>query len=469
MVSRIDPAVPAAAPGAAGEDECQDVAVTVTRRAVLGAGVAAVLGGGLAGGLTGCQTQPRPAWSQGEPGGQPSAVPGGQPGLTNPVTGPRSPYEAEVTAILERHLSPTPANPKHAAYAGAVAMAVVDGKVTAHTAVGDALRYGAGPTELPVEQRVPMRLDSVFDQASITKVYAAILVMQLVEQGELELAAPVASYLPGFTGAGKESVTVQMLLAHTSGLPVGPKLGGASTVQQRWDAVLATPLVGGAAPGGTFRYTSVGLMVAGRIVEKITGQGLAEVVRSRITGPLGLRDTGFNPQTWMSPADRAARMVATDARSSRGLLRGVVHDDVCYRLGGVGGHAGIFSTASDLAVVGHMLLSGGQYQGKRLLKASTVEMMTTNVTAGLPVADAERPTRPPDHGLGVAINQPWLMGKLASAQAYGHSGFTGTSLVICRRRKLVLIVLSNRAHPNWSWASPDPVRVEVGDLLARSV
>ncbi len=443
---------------------CQDVAVTVTRRAVLGAGVAAV--------MSGCGNAPQAVWSQAAPSGQPPASPGEtatpSPGA-EASTGPRSPYEAEVTAILKRYLSPTPANPKHPTYAGAVAMAVVNGKVTVHTAVGDALRYGAGPTELPPAQRVPMRLDSVFDQASITKVYAAILVMQLVEEGKVDLSAPVAGYLPEFTGADKQNVTVRMLLAHTSGLPVGPKISGLSTVEQRWAAVLATPLVGGAVPGAVFRYTSVGLMVAGRIVEKFTGQGLAAAVKSRITGPLGLRDTGFTPTTWMSSAEQAARMVATDARSSRGLLRGVVHDDVCHQLGGVGGHAGIFSTASDLAVVGQMLLGGGQYQGKRLLKESTVGLMTANVNAGLPVVDAERPNRPPDHGLGVTINQAWLMGKLASAQAYGHSGFTGTSLVICQRRKLVLVVLSNRAHPNWSWANPDPVRAEVGDVLAKSL
>ena len=437
--------------------------MAVSRRAVLGAGMLAALGG--------CGSGPA-EWNAARPGepaspasGEPSAEPSGS---ASPAAGPRSAYEAEVTAVLKRYLSTTPANPKHPTYAGAVAMALVAGKVTVHTAVGDALRYGAGPVELPASQRVPMRLDSVFDQASITKVYTAILVMQLVEQGKVDLAAPVVSYLPEFDGPGKAPITVSMLLAHTSGLPVGPKLSG-STVEQKWAAVLATPLIDGAVPGATFRYTSVGLMVAGRIVEKLTGQGLAQAVKSRITGPLGLRDTGFTPNSWMPSADRAVRMVATDARSSRGLLRGVVHDDVCNQLGGVGGHAGIFSSASDLAVVGQMLLGGGQYQGKRLLNEATVTMMTANVNPGLSVVDAERPNRPPDHGLGVTINQPWLMGKLASAQAYGHTGFTGTSLVICQRRKLVLVLLTNRAHPNWSWANPDPVRAEVADVLAKAL
>lgn len=181
---------------------------------------------------------------------------------------------------------------------------------------------------------------------------------------------------------------------------------------------------------------------------------------------MGLKDTGFLPKTWMSAADIAARMVATDARSSRGLLRGVVHDDVANALGGVAGHAGIFSTAADLAVINQLLLNNGVYQGKRLLSEASARKMVTNANQGLPAYDPERPGRPSDHGLGLAINQPWLMGRLASPQAFGHSGFTGTSLVVCQRRKLVLVLLTNRAHPNWSWADPDPVRAAAGNLFA---
>lgn len=368
-----------------------------------------------------------------------------------------------MTAVLKRYLGTTSANPKHPLYPGAVAMAMVNGAVTVHTVVGDALRYGAGPVELPAGQRVAMRLDSIFDQASITKVYTAMLVLQQVDQGRIDLAAPLADYLPEF---GKPSVTISMLLAHTSGLPIGAKIGGLSSMAERRAAVLGTPLLSGAVPGNTFRYSSVGLMVLAQLVENLTGKPLDQAVKDGITGPLGLRDTGFNPTKWLSASDRAARMVATDARSSRGLLRGVVHDDVCNTLGGVAGHAGIFSTASDLAVIGQVLLGGGQYQGKRVLAEGTVRKMLVNVNPGLPAIDAERPGRSSDHGLGVTINQPWLMGKLSSPNAFGHSGFTGTSIVVCKRRKLVLVVLTNRAHPNWSWANPDPVRVAVANVLA---
>jgi CubicO group peptidase (beta-lactamase class C family) len=368
--------------------------------------------------------------------------------------------------LLGKYLAATPQNPKHPMYAGAVAVAMVNGSVVTRAVVGDALRYGAGPVELAPAKRVAMRADSVFDLASITKVYTAILVMQQVDRGRMSLQAPVVEYLPEFDGPGKSAITVAMLLSHTGALPVGADIKGLSTVEQRRAAVLKTPIMAGATPGDAFRYSSVGLMVLGQLVEKLTGTSLDRAVKDGITGPLGLRDTGFVPPRWMSAADRAARMVATDARTSRGLLRGVVHDDVANALGGIAGHAGIFSTASDLAAIGQMLLNGGQYNGKRVLSEDSVRRMTTNVNQGLPAYDPERPGRSSDHGLGLEINQPWLMGKLASAQAFGHSGFTGTSLVVCKRRKLVLVLLTNRAHPNWSWANPDPVRAAVGDLLA---
>ncbi|GIJ44136.1 hypothetical protein Val02_10220 [Virgisporangium aliadipatigenens] len=378
-----------------------------------------------------------------------------------------APYAPAVTEALRRFLVPTPENPGHPIYAGAVALAVVDGVTTVHTAVGDALRYTAGPVELPPAGRVAMRPDSVFDIASITKVFTAILGLQQVERGRLDLAAPVASYLSDFTGTDKGAVTVRMLLTHTSGLPVGATVPrDVGRVRQRL-AVLRTPLVG--RPGSTFRYSSVGLMVLAHLVEKVTGGRLDELVRTEICAPLGLRDTGFLPATWMSEPDRAARLVATDARTSRGLLRGEVHDDVAAILGGVAGHAGIFASAADVAAVGQALLGGGARNGQRILAEETVRRMLTDATAGLPVVDVDHPQRPPDHGLGVTLGQPWFMGRLSAPTTFGHTGFTGTSLLVDPRRKLVLVLLTNRAHPNWSWSVPDPARVAVADILADAV
>jgi CubicO group peptidase (beta-lactamase class C family) len=257
-----------------------------------------------------------------------------------------------------------------------------------------------------------------------------------------------------------------MVLAHTSGLPVGVNLTGRSSDAARRAAILETPLLREAVPGTVFRYSGTGLMVLGLLAEKITGRRLDALLRSGLTGPLGLRDTGFRPLDWLR--DRG-RLVATDARPARGLLRGVVHDGIASTLGGVAGHAGVFGTAADLAVVGQMLLDAGTYAGRRVLAEATVRRMLVNANDGLPAVDAERPNRTSTHGLGVELDQTWFMGKLASPATFGHTGFTGTSLLVDPPRRAVVVLLTNRAHPNWTWADPDPVRREVADIVAAAI
>lgn len=435
--------------------------VPVTRRTVLGAGLAAA-----GAGLAGCGPEPSALWAaptspaSSQPSATPSSATPSSPTPSRPSAVPS--MEAKLTAALERFLKPTPENPKRPTYAGAVAVVMVDGKVAADVAVGHALRYKAGPVELPAAKRVPMRTDSVFDLASLTKVYTAVLLLRQVDKGKLDLSAPVARYLPGFTGAGKADVTVRMLLTHTSGLPVGARVAGLPNLAAKRAAVLATPLLKGAVPGTVFRYSSVGLMVAAQLVEKVTGLSLDRALKAEVTGPLGLRDTGFKPLTWLPGVERIA---ATDARSSRGLLRGVVHDDVANQMGGVAGSAGIFATARDVAAIGQLLLDGGG----RILSAATVKAMLTNANRGLPAVDPERPGRPSDHGLGVVLRQPWFMGRLSTPATFGHTGFTGTSLLVEPRRRLVVALLTNRAHPNWSWANPDPMRAAIANVVAAEV
>ncbi|GAA3455965.1 beta-lactamase family protein [Dactylosporangium matsuzakiense] len=455
----------------------------VGRRAVLGAGFAASVAS-----LGACGDDPAPTASSGpsapaEAGPDAvaaGAVTDGQGGVAG--LGPSgsasaaangqilsAPYSGKLVDTLKHYLVPTTENPKHPGYAGAVVLVNVGGRVTTHAAVGDALRYGAGPVELAPKSRVAMRPDSIFDVASVTKVYTTILALQQVDRGKLDLAAPVSSYLPAFTGPGKDAVTVQMLLTHTSGLPVGPSIPETSKrpdVAARWEYIVSTPLADGVAPGTLFRYTSLGLLLTQQILEKLTGKPLEQQVKTELTGPLGLRDTGFKPLGWLSAADRAARLVATDARTSRGLLRGTVHDDICNVLGGVAGSAGMFTTAADLSVLGLMFLGGGQVNGKRILAEATVRNALTNKNSGLPATDVDRPARTSTHGIGLEIDQPWFMGRLAGSGAYGHTGFTGCELVVDPKRSLVLVLLTNRAHPNWSWANPDPTRVAVANVIA---
>lgn len=439
--------------------------VSMKRRGLLAAGLA-----GAVAAVSGCGESAGPTWA--EPAALPSSTPpasgaGGQLAvrpLASAVKTGATPYNAltgAVRAVLTTYLKPTPDNRKHPGYAGAVVRLIVDGTVVVDTAVGDAVRYKAGPVELPPAQRVPMRTDSIFDLASLTKIYTAILVLRLADAGTIELTAPVQKYLPEFAGTGKGACTIAMMLAHTSALPVGARLSG-TTNAARWTSVLNTPLVKGQKPGSTFRYSSVGLMVLGRLVEKFAGTSLDRAVRDQLTTPLGLRDTGFRPLTWVADKNR---LVATDARTSRGLLRGTVHDDVANTLGGVAGHAGIFGTAADVAVIGQLMLNGGTYQGRRILSADIVRTALTNANAGKPAVDPDRPRRTADHGLGFELNQSWFMGKLAGPQTFGHTGFTGTSLLVEPKRKLVLVLLTNRAHPNWSWSNPDTHRVAVADAV----
>ncbi|WP_246595433.1 serine hydrolase domain-containing protein [Actinoplanes auranticolor] len=440
----------------------------IRRRSLLGGGLAAA-----AATLAGCGKPSAATWNEPGPGAVPvadqvsvapsrtSAAIRPAPAQTRAAAPP--PYAARVQNVLTKYLKPTPDNPKRPGYAGAVALVMVDGKTTLHTAVGHALRYKAGPVELPASKRVVMKPDAIFDLASLTKVYTALLVLRLVDQGKIDLDAPLRKYLPEFTGTGKGTITIAMLLAHTSALPVGAKVTGLPDNAARWKAVLTTPLVKGGVPGTTFRYSSVGLMLLGRLVEKLTGKSLDKALRDNLLTPLGLKDTGFQPLKWVTDKKR---LVATDARSSRGLLRGTVHDDVCNHLGGIAGHAGIFGTAKDVAVIGQLLLNGGTHNGKRLLSADVLKKALTNVNKGRKAIDADRPNRTADHGLGFELNQPWFMGRLAAPTTYGHTGFTGTSLLVSPARKTVVVLLTNRAHPNWSWSNPDTHRVAVHNAIA---
>ncbi len=427
-------------------------AMSLTRRHVLGAGAAA-----LTAAVAGCGRGDS-GWVDGQAGGGTGG--GGTAAAAVPA------YVAPLKAVLTKYLKSTTANPKHPTYAGAALVVMVNNSTTANLAVGHALRYGAGPVELATAKRVAMRTDSIFDLASLTKVWVSVALLQQVDRGKVDLDAPVARYLAGFTGTGKDKVTVRMLLTHTSGLPVGVTGVKGLTVAAQRAKVLATPLVSGAVPGRTFRYSSAGLMVAGQLVEKVTGTALDVAVKNGITAPMGARYMGFNPRKWLTAADQAARLVATDTRTARGLLRGTVHDDIAAQMGGVIGSAGLFGTARDVALLGQMLLAGGVYGGKRILSAAIVKDMLTNHNAGLPAIDPERPGRPSDHGLGVTLRQPWFMGSLSSPTTFGHTGFTGTSLLVAPQHKLVVSLLTNRAHPNWSWADPDPMRAEVATTLA---
>jgi CubicO group peptidase (beta-lactamase class C family) len=347
----------------------------------------------------------------------------------------------------------------HPHFSGAVGLLAHDGVIVDKYAVGGAVRYadGAG-TELPADQQVPMRTDTIFDLASISKLFTSITVMQLVEQGKVDIDAPVVDYLPEFGVNGKESVTVKQLLTHTSGFdadPVPSLWQGYPDIPSRRKAVLDSKLIN--PPGTKYLYSDINLMTLGFLVEKVTGSTLDTVVHDRITAPLGLTDTGYNP-----PASKLGRIAATEfeANPPRGMVRGQVHDENAWSLGGVSGHAGVFSTVGDMAVLAQTVLNGGSYRGHRILRAETVRSMLTNYNQAFPGND---------HGLGFELNQMFYMGALSSPVTAGHTGYTGTTFVVDLESRSFAIFFSNRVHPSRNWGSINLARETWATSLAKAM
>ncbi|MEU7788421.1 serine hydrolase [Amycolatopsis sp. NPDC049159] len=348
----------------------------------------------------------------------------------------------------------------HPHFSGAVGLLAHDGVVVDRYAVGGALRYAdAAGTELPADQQVPMKNDTIFDMASISKLFTSIAVLQLVERGQLTIDTPVSRFFPEFATGDKAAITVKMLLTHVSGFdadPIPSLWAGYPDIPSRRQAVLDSPLKN--KPGTTYLYSDINLLTLGFIVEKLTGQTLDKVVHDRITAPLGMVDTGYNP-----PASKLNRIAATEfeANPPRGMVRGSVHDENAWSLGGVAGHAGVFSTAGDMATLAQTMLNGGSYRGHRILGEETVrQMMLTNYNQQFP-DDA--------HGLGFELDQPWYMGALASPVTAGHTGFTGTTLVIDPESRSFAILLTNRVHPSRGWGSINTARQVWATSLARAM
>jgi CubicO group peptidase (beta-lactamase class C family) len=271
--------------------------------------------------------------------------------------------------------------------------------------------------------------ESIYDLASLTKVVGtATAAMILYDEGRLDLDAPVSRYLPDFTGGQKDQVTIRHLLTHSSGLPAGRDLR--RLARGPWHArsvVLATPLA--CRPGACQVYSDIGADVMAFVVEAIAGQGLDAFLEERVFEPLGMNETWFRP-----PVSVRDRIAPTEVSPPRGYpLRGEVHDENAWALGGVAGHAGLFSTAADLSLFAQMMLNRGTYGGVRIASDSAVELFTRRISGtralGWDTSDGE----------GSA-------GMHMSERAFGHTGFTGTSLWIDPERDLFVILLTNRVH-----------------------
>ena len=270
---------------------------------------------------------------------------------------------------------------------------------------------------------------SIYDLASLTKVVGTTTAaMVLYDQGRLDLNAPVSTYLPAFSGGWKDSVTVRQLLTHRSGLPSGRDLWRiARTPDEARAAVLSTNLE--CKPGQCYIYSDLGADVLGFVIEAISGESLDVFLHDKVFEPLGMNDTFFRPAD--SVTDRVA---PTEIAPPRGYpLKGEVHDENAYALGGVAGHAGLFSTAADLSIFAQMMLNGGSFNGVRVLSDTTVALFTHRAAGtralGWDTADG-------DGGSG----------KFLDSRAYGHTGYTGTSIWIDPDRQMFVLLLTNRVH-----------------------
>ncbi len=309
--------------------------------------------------------------------------------------------------------------------------------------------YGARAVE---PAREPMTADTIFDVASLTKVVAtATSIMILVERGKIRLNDPLSTYIPEIKGEGRERITLELLLTHRAGYAPDFDL------KDRWRGydeaikrLIREPLRN--PPGAKFVYSDINYIALGEVVHRASGLTLDQFALRNIFIPLGMRHTGFRPK-----AKLRARIAPTEKRRGQlsylgdkpqgseadadKWLRGEVHDPTSYRMGGVAGHAGLFSTADDLAIYCQMILNGGQYRGVRILGPLTVAEMT-------------RPRLVSEggwtRGLGWDINTSFSTnrGDFFPLGSFGHTGFTGTSLWIDPASKMFVVFLSNRVHPD---------------------
>ncbi len=281
----------------------------------------------------------------------------------------------------------------------------------------------------------PMTVDTIFDLASLTKVVATTSsLMKLFEEGKFRLNDRVTQYMPEFQD-GKSDLTIRNLFTHFSGMPpdliLNPPWSGYQTGIHK--AMIEKP---NAPPGVHFVYSDINFILLGELVHRLSGQMLSDYAREHIFLPLGMRETMFQP-----PASLDPRIAPTERDGPHGApLRGVVHDETSRYMGGVAGHAGLFSTADDLARFCEMLLRKGELDGMRLFSPLTVKKFTT------PQSPADQPIL---RGLGWDIDSQFSgnRGDLFPIGSYGHTGFTGTSIWIDPVSDTYVILLANSVHP----------------------
>ena len=311
-----------------------------------------------------------------------------------------------------------------------------------------------------------MTLDTIFDMASVTKVVAATTsVMILVEQGRVRLNDRVATFIPDFGRHGKDQITIRHLLTHYSGLRPDLDLSDDSWTSYETAIARACDEVPTSLPGERFVYSDINFFLLAEVVARVSGQRFDLFARDRVFTPLGMNDTMFNPPESLRPRIAPTEMCVPFGWPCNGpgqvMLRGVVHDPTARRMGGIAGHAGMFSTAADLSRFCRMILEGGTLGGARILSPLTVAKMTTPAS---PAASGSV------RGLGWDIDTSYSSnrGELLPVGSFGHTGFTGTSLWIDPLTRTYVVLLSNRVHPDGK-GDATPVRARVATIVASAL
>ena len=352
----------------------------------------------------------------------------------------------------------------------AIAAQVTPGVALAIGRKGQAVRLrGYGRTEYG---RGGMRVNehTLYDLASLTKsVGTTSAVMLLVQQGRLDLDRPLADYFEEWRSAGdRRTMTARQLLNHTSGLPPGGELDGVGHDRGRIPAFMAHIRLL-SSPGRKYEYSDYGMILLGALVERITGERLDVFLDENLWLPAGLIETGFVPLSWQDRKDSGfrlagsrramlARIAPTERTPDRGVIRGVVHDPLAYRLDGVAGNAGLFSSAYDLARFAELLLEGG--------RSDTTQIFRPDVLGSF----IKRPSRKARFALGWELaREGGPSGRLFPATAYGHTGFTGTSIWIDPEHDLYVVLLTNRLNPNASEHRHVRLRRDIHDAVQRAL
>ena len=340
---------------------------------------------------------------------------------------------------------------------GAVVLIEHNGRVVYRKAFGYRSLV-SGTQSHPVADREPMTLDTIFDMASLTKCIATTTaMMQLIETGRIKLNDPVAAYLPQFAQNGKDQITVRELMTHFSGLPPDLDLSHAWMGRQAaWNLVMSTTPIH--PPGSSFLYSDINFITLGFLVESVTGQSLDAYAETHIFAPLAMRHTRYlPPANWRALIAPTQWDTDTASPTSGQMLRGIVHDPTTRRMDGVAGHAGVFSTADDLALFANDIL-----HTHRILSPSAVAKMST-------------PQQPANaaslRGLGWDIDSPFASnrGDFLPVGSFGHTGFTGTSLWIDPVTDTAIILLASAVHPDGHHAHAATSIVSLRTRLATAV